>query len=188
MMRLDPRDVSGAGTWRCTMKVRTTLLIAVAVLGLVGVGRLDASDPLSAEPLEIPLALEQSIEDAVSACNCFTSVTPWQVSPVGTAAQVFSSEDVLLALVGQDIQLPWVAHGEINAQALATILTPSGQTGVLGEIAAFADPSGHGFRLGAYKWSYMTAPDYCSSETLYLMYFGQTGVLFAFRFDSSSEC
>ena len=51
-----------------------------------------------------------------------------------------------------------------------------------------ADPSGGGFRLGAYKWSHPTQPDFCSGETLYYMYFEATRVLFVFRFDSSSEC
>ena len=162
--------------------------IALTAFAVLALARPAHATPPSADPLDIPLALEQSIEDAMSACNCFTSITPWEVTPVSTAAQVFASDDVLYAIVGQDIQLPWVAHGQINAQALALRLAPSGQTGLLDEIAAFADPSGHGFKLGAHKWSYMTAPDYCSSETIYLMYFEHTGVLFAFRFDSSSEC
>jgi hypothetical protein len=169
------------------MTIRTPLLIAITLLGLGTLAtRIHASDPPSADPLAIPLELEQAIEDAQAACNCFTSVTPLEVTPVSTAAAVFASDDVLFAVVGQDIQLPWTAHGQQGAGALANLL--GGQAGLINQISAFADPSGHGFKLGAHKWRYMTAPDYCSSETIYLMYFEHTGVLFAFRFDSSSEC
>ncbi|HEY0992550.1 MAG TPA: hypothetical protein VGD80_36100 [Kofleriaceae bacterium] len=62
------------------------------------------------------------------------------------------------------------------------------QSALIGQISGVADPSGGGFKLGAYRWSHPTAPDSCSGETLYFMYFERTGALFAFRFDSSHEC
>ena len=62
------------------------------------------------------------------------------------------------------------------------------QSALIGQISAVADPAGGGFKLGAYRWSHPTAPDSCSGETLYFMYFERTGALFAFRFDSSHEC
>ena len=140
----------------------------------------------SADPLDIPATLQAQIDAARAACRCFTSVTPLEIVPFGTPSEVFHSEDVLFAAVGQDIQLPWVAAGEINAGALTNLLR--GQSGLITQLSAFADPSGGGFHLGAYKWSHPTQPDFCSSETLYLMYFQNTRVLFVFRFDSSSEC
>ena len=143
---------------------------------------------LHASPISIPASLQSKINAAIAACHCFSSVTPWQVAPVGTPAQVFASADILSDLVGQDAQLPWAPAGEINAAALSVRLAPSGQKGVLVDISSFADPSGGGFRLGAWKWSHPTAPDFCSGETLYLQYFPVTGKLFAWRFDSSSEC
>ena len=142
--------------------------------------------PPSADPLDIPASLQIQIDAARAACHCFTSVTPLEVVPTGTPDEVFHSIDVLFAAVGQDIQLPWVAAGEINHGALANLL--GSQAGLINRLAAFADPSGGGFRLGAYKWSHPTQPDFCSSETLYLMYFPRTRVLFVFRFDTSSEC
>jgi hypothetical protein len=142
--------------------------------------------PPSADPLDIPVSLQAQIDAARAACHCFTSVTPLEVVPPGTPDEVFRSIDVLFAAVGQDIQLPWVAAGEINRGALANLL--GRQAGLITQLSAFADPSSTGFRLGAYKWSHPTQPDFCSSETLYLMYVPSTGVLFVFRFDSSSEC
>jgi hypothetical protein len=142
--------------------------------------------PPSADPLDIPASLQIQIDAARAACHCFTSVTPLEVVPSGTPDEVFHSIDVLFAAVGQDIQLPWVAAGEINHGALANLL--GSQSGLIKQLSAFADPSGGGFRLGAYKWSHPTQPDFCSSETLYLMYFPRTRALFVFRFDTSSEC
>ena len=140
----------------------------------------------SADPLDIPATLQAQIDAARAACHCFTGVIPLEVVPFGTPDEVFHSIDVLFAAVGQDIQLPWVAAGEINHGALANLL--GGQSGLISQLSAFADPSGGGFHLGAYKWSHPTQPDFCSSETLYFMYFENTRVLFVFRFDSSSEC
>jgi len=182
------------------MKFQSVLLSAAAVaLCLVDAGSSRASvspvNPsaaiapqvtLAADPLELPATLQAQIDAAVAACDCFSSVTSWQVSPTGTAAQVFSSPDVLFAMLDLDVQLPWVAAGEINAGALSVRL--GSQAGLINQISSYADPSGGGFRLGAYQWSHPTAPDFCSGETLYFMYFERTGVLFAFRFDSSHEC
>lgn len=177
------------------MKLPCLALAAIVAASLVGLSPSRAMGegpgatsafPPSADPLDIPATLQAQIDAAQVACNCFTSVTPLEVVPSGTPSEVFSSIDVLFAAVGQDIQLPWVAAGEINRGALANLL--GNQAGLIDQLSAFADPSGGRFRLGAYKWSHPTAPDYCSSETLYLMYFPRTRVLFVFRFDSSSEC
>jgi hypothetical protein len=143
---------------------------------------------LTATPLALPTSLRAEIDQAIAVCGCFSTVTSWQVSPVATSAQVFSSQEVLSAVLDLDIQLPWVASGEIAGSALASRLAPSSQKAVLVHIADFADPSGGGFHLGQYSWSHETAPDFCSGETLYFMYFERTGALFAFRFDSSHEC
>ncbi len=130
--------------------------------------------------------LQAAIDEARDACGCFGDVKAIEV-PAGTAASaVFSSGDVLDALLDLDVQLPWAAAGEINAGALANLL--GAQSGLIDAIAAEADPSGGAFRLGAYSWSYPTAPDYCSGEKLYLVYFRRSGVVFSFRFDASSEC
>ena len=181
------------------MKVQSVLLsvvigLSVAVVGSshagAGAARPRASvtsqDLLTADPLEIPAALQAQIDAAIAACHCVESIAPWQVIPTGTAAQVFSSPGVLFAVLDLDIQLPWVAAGQINSGALNVLL--GSQSGLIGQISAVADPSGGGFKLGAYRWSHPTAPDFCSGETLYFMYFERTGALFAFRFDSSHEC
>lgn len=183
---------------RSNLKIRSVTLTAVIALSLLGAGasvaeraRRPSSLPiaqlssLTADPLYIPPALQAQLNAAQAACNCFSSATAWEI-PDGSAAEVFSSYDILFALVEWDIQLPWAGYGEVSSGALANLL--GSQAGVLSSISQFADPSGHGYRIGAYKWSYMTAPDYCSSETLYLQYYEHTGVLFAWRFDSSSEC
>ena len=179
-------------------KLRSITLGAVLALSFLGAssgaerGRPQAApialqqSSLTADPLSIPSSLATQINAAQAACNCFGSATAWEVSPVGSAAAVFSSDEILWNLLEADIQLPWVAYGEVSSQALSNLL--GSQAGVLSSISQFADPSGHGYRIGAHKWSHMTAPDYCSSETLYLQYFEHTGVLFAWRFDSSSEC
>jgi hypothetical protein len=143
---------------------------------------------LTATPLVLPASLRAEIDQAIAVCGCFSTVTSWQVSPIATSAQVFSSPEIVSAVLGQDFQLPWVASGEISASALPIRLSPSGQKAVLVHIAGYADPSGGGFHLGQYSWSRQTQPDFCSGETLYLMYFERTGALFAFRFDSSHEC
>lgn len=143
---------------------------------------------LTTTPLALPASLRAEIDQAIAVCHCFSTITSWRVSPVATSAQVFSSPEVLSAVLGQDVQLPWVASGEISASALASRLSPSGQKAVLVHIAEYADPSGGGFHLGQYSWSHETQPDFCSGETLYFMYFERTGALFAFRFDSSHEC
>lgn len=178
------------------MKLRGVVLAAIVAASLVhvsvshavGEGPAVAADGFvpSADPLEIPATLQAQIDAAQAACRCFTSVTPLEVVPFGTPGEVFHSIDVLFAAVGQDIQLPWVAAGEINPGALANLL--ESQSGLIQALSTFADPSGGGFHLGAYRWSHPTQPDFCSSETLYLMYFERTRVLFVFRFDSSSEC
>ena len=143
---------------------------------------------LTTTPLALPASLRTEIDHAIAVCGCFSTVTSWRVSPVATSAQVFSSLEVLSAVLDLDVQLPWVANGEISGSALAARLSPSGQKAVLVHIASFADPSGGGFHLGQYSWSRETQPDFCSGETLQLMYFERTGALFAFRFDSSHEC
>jgi hypothetical protein len=130
--------------------------------------------------------LQQAIDDARDACGCFGDVKAVEVPAYTPAGEVFYSDDVLYALLDLDVQLPWAAAGEINALALSNLL--GAQSSLINAIAAEADPSGGGFRLGAHSWSHMTAPDYCSGEKLYLMYFRRTGVVFSFRFDSSSEC
>jgi len=56
------------------------------------------------------------------------------------------------------------------------------------QIAAFADPSGGAFHIGQWAWSHETQPDFCSGEVLWEMYFPNTGIVFAFRFDNSHEC
>lgn len=140
----------------------------------------------SADPFDISAELQAQINAARAACHCFFSVTPLEVVPFGTPAEVFHSTDVLFAAVGQDIQLPWVAAGEISPGALANLL--GNQAGLINQLTAAAeDPTGV-FHLGAYKWSHPTQPDFCSGETLYYMYFETTRILFVFRFNSSSEC
>jgi hypothetical protein len=179
------------------MNVLSVLLSAIVALSMVDVRSSyaaggEAHPPaapqvsLTADPLEIPAGLQAQIDAAIAACHCVEPATSWQVIPIGTAAQVFSSPDVLFAVLDLDIQLPWVAAGEINRGALAVLL--GSQAGLINSLSAYGDPSGGGFRLGAYKWSHPTAPDFCSGETLYFMYFERTGALFAFRFDSSHEC
>ena len=173
------------------MKSICVVVAAVAALSFIAATPSRAAGPAatfvpSADPFDISPALQAQINAARAACHCFTSVTPLEVVPTGTPDEVFHSIDVLFAAVGQDIQLPWVAAGEINHGALANLL--GSQAGLISRLSAFADPSGGGFRLGAYKWSHPTQPDFCSSETLYLMYFPRTRVLFVFRFDTSSEC
>lgn len=175
-----------------------TISFAAAAMAAVLVGGSASTAPAAAlqqppqltiDPIDIPATLQAQIDAAVAACgDCFSSVTPWQVIPIGAPADVFASWEIHEILLEQDVQLPWGLRGEVSSQALKVKLQPSGQHGVLDKISQFADPSGQGYRIGAYKWSYMTQPDYCSGETVYLMYFPNTGVLFAFRFDSSSEC
>jgi hypothetical protein len=145
------------------------------------------STSITAEPLDIPGELQDRIDDVQAACQCFSGLTSWSVSPVSPAGDVFESITVLEAIVGQDIQLPWVAAGAINPLALDNLLGPE-NADLVDELAAFGDPAGGDYQLGAHKWSHPTAPDYCSSETVYEMYFPSTGILFAVRFDSSSEC
>lgn len=143
---------------------------------------------LNIEPIEIPATLQAQIDAAVAACGCFSSVTAYEVFPHATPAEVFASADVLFGILDLDVQLPWVGVGEIGQSALAARLAPAGQKQLVVQISRFADPAGGGFHLGAYAWSHPTQPDFCSGETLYQMYFPATGVLFAFRFDSSHEC
>lgn len=179
------------------MRLPSMFLSALVALSVAGTASLHAgtepvTEPaaspawLTADPFEIPATLQAQIDAALAALPRITSITPWQVIPIGAAADVFVAPDVLFQVVGLDVQLPWVAAGQINAGALANLLGP--KAGLINQISAVADPSGGGFKLGAYKWSHMTAPDFCSSETLYFMYFERTGALFVFRFDSSSEC
>ena len=145
------------------------------------------STSITADPLDIPGELQDRIDEVQAGCQCFSSLTPWSVIPVSPAGDVFGSDTVLEAIVGQDIQLPWAAAGAINPLALDNLLG-SENADLIDDLAAFGDPAGGDFQLGAHKWSHPTAPDFCSSETLYEMYFPATGALFAFRFDSSSEC
>lgn len=175
--------------------LRSIAVTLVALIALLGAQPSSAERPssppvalqtLAADPIDLPAGLEAQLAAAQSTCDCFSSSTAWEVIPAGSAAQVFSSPDIFYTLLDLDAQLPWAGYGQINAGALPNLL--GSQAGVLSSVSQFADPSGHGYKLGAYKWSYMTAPDYCSSETLYLQYFEHTGVLFAWRFDSSSEC
>jgi hypothetical protein len=180
------------------MKIQSVLCsvilgLSVAVVGSSHAGAsarasapVASQDMLTADPLEIPATLQAQINAAIAACHCVDSITPWQVIPVGTASQVFSSFGVLFAVLDLDIQLPWAAAGQINAGALSVLL--GSQAGLINQISAVADPSGGGFKLGAYRWWHPTAPDFCSGETLYFMYFERTGALFAFRFDSSRDC
>lgn len=180
------------------MKFSSLLMSVVVVMPLLGAGYSEAGAPVTAaaqvtapraDPLEIPDALQDSINDALAACNgCFSNISAWEISPIASPNTVFESFDVLFDILDLDVQLPWAPRGQVPAQALKNLLTPSGQDGVLTEISEFADPQGKGFQIGAWKWSHMTQPDFCSSETLYLMYSQNTGVLFSFRFDSSSEC
>lgn len=176
------------------MKSICVAVAAVVALSFVDATPSRAAGPVatarsfvpSADPFDISPALQAQIDAARAACHCFTSVTPLEVVPFGTPAEVFTSIDVLFAAVGQDIQLPWVAAGEINPGALANLL--GNQSGLIGQLTAAAeDPTGV-FHLGAYKWSHPTQPDFCSGETLYYMYFETSRILFVFRFDSSSEC
>lgn len=141
---------------------------------------------ITAEPFAISDELRDRIDEVQSECQCFVSVSSWSVVPVSPATDVFFSDGVLEAIVGQDIQLPWSAAGAINPLALANLLGPS-NADLIDDITAVADPGGD-FELGAHAWSHPTAPDFCSGETIYEMYFPDTGVLFAFRFDSSHEC
>ena len=145
------------------------------------------STSITAEPLDIAGELQDRIDEVQADCQCFGSLTSWSVIPVSPAADVFGSATVLEAIVGLDIQLPWAAAGAINPLALDNLLGPE-HAGLIDELAAAGDPAGGDYQLGAHKWSHPTAPDFCSSETVYEMYFPATGVLFAFRFDSSSEC
>lgn len=173
------------------MKIQSVLLsviIAVSSLGVRDSGA-DRSTPVTpvqvygAEQLPIPADLLARI----NACNCFTSVTAWQVDPAGPPAEVFSSPDVLFAILDLDIQLPWVGVGEVNSKPLVQRILLSGTLALSG-VVQFGDPSGGGFHVGLYAWSHPTAPDFCSGETLEQMYFPNTGVLVAFRFDSSHDC
>jgi hypothetical protein len=180
------------------MKVQSVLFSVILGLSVAVVGSTHAgasarasspvafTDNLTADPLEIPATPQAQINAAIAACRCVDSITPWQVIPIGTAAQVFTSPGVLFAVLDLDVQLPWAAAGQINSGALNVLL--GGQAGLINQISAVADPSGGGFKLGAYRWSHPTAPDFCSGETLYFMYFERTGALFAFRFDSSRDC
>jgi hypothetical protein len=182
------------------VKVRSGLACAGLLLSLTMVGcALQGSDDgaaaldeqlatsITAEPLDIPGELQDRIDQVQADCQCFASLTPWSVIPVSPAADVFGSATVLEAIVGPDIQLPWVAAGTINPLALDNLLGPE-HAGLIDEIAAVGDPAGGDYQVGAHKWSHPTQPDFCSSETVYEMYFPATGVLFAFRFDTSSEC
>jgi hypothetical protein len=176
------------------MKIQSVVLSALVAMSVLSPAAASAqsssatTQALSTQPIAIPATLQAQINATIAACDCFSSITAFRVSPRAPAAQVFSSIDVLFAILDLDLQLPWAAAGEINAAALAGRLAPSGQKALLTSIQQFADPSGTPFRLGAHKWSHPTQPDFCSGETLYLQYFENTGVLFAFRFDSSSEC
>src|SRR5688572_87387 len=173
------------------MKFRAlSLLLAIGMsVSAAGAAGDGASAPatqqaLTIDPIDLPAALQAQVNAAT--VGQISSITPWQVIPIGTPAEVFSSPDIFFTLLDLDAQLPWALRGEVNPQALPGLL--GSNAGLVNQISQFADPSGQGYRLGAYKWSHPTAPDFCSGETVYLMYFPHTGVLFAFRFDSSSEC
>jgi hypothetical protein len=168
-----------------------TLLVAVLTITSTAVAEAPKEEPtrvgaLSATPFAVSDALQQALDDTLADCaGCFASIAPWRLSRIAAPADVFSSATLLDVLLAADTQLPWAARGEVDPQALALRL---GSATLVDAIAAEADPAGGGYRLGAYRWSHPTAPDYCSGETLYLLYFPRTAVLFAFRFDSSSEC
>jgi hypothetical protein len=176
------------------MKIQSVVLSALVALSMLAPAASSAqaapvvTQALSAQPITLPATLQSQINAAIAACNCFSSITAFRVTPRGTAAQVFSSPEILFAILDLDVQLPWVAAGEINFAALAAYAATFGQKPLLTKIQQFADPANGPFRLGAYSWSHPTAPDFCSGETLYLQYFENTGVLFAYRFDSSHEC
>lgn len=181
------------------MKFSPLLLSALVATSLLGAGSSEAQRDATvasaaqvtaprADPLEIPASLQASIDAAIAACNCFSNISAWEVSPVATPSEVFQSDDILFDVLDLDVQLPWVRGGVVGAAALKNRLAPSGHAGLVTEIAEFADPAGRGFQIGSYKWSRQTQPDFCSSETLYLMYSPNTGVLFSFRFETSSEC
>lgn len=177
------------------MKIPSVSLSVVIVLSILGGGESRAKDV--AIGAAAPVALVQSLTATpktipastlalINTCNCFTSVTGWQVSPVATPAEVFSSPDILFAILDLDIQLPWVGVGEVATKPLIDRIRLSGLDAlnavlVLGDRAA-------GIRTGLYAWSHPTAPDFCSGETLYLLYFPADGTLIAFRYDSSHEC
>jgi len=174
------------------MKLLSLVLSAVVMMSIAAPAASRAQpaqiQALTTTPVAIPATLQGQINAAIAACNCFVSVTAFQVDPAASAAEVFASPDVLFGVLDLDVQLPWVGIGEINAGALAARLTPSGQQSLVRKIQAFADPPRGPFKLGQYAWSHPTQPDFCSGETLWLQYFEHTGVLFAFRFDTSHEC
>lgn len=140
---------------------------------------------LSADPFEVSDEFRARMDQVQAECQCFTSLTPWIVDPVSPAAQVFISDN-LLEVISQDSQLGWGSQGAIDSGQLDDLLGSS--AGFVDEIAAVADPGGGTSVLGARHWSRETAPDFCSGETLFLLYFPNTGILFVFRFDSSHEC
>lgn len=177
------------------MKFLSVSLSVILILSMLGAADPGAKSVAATETA--PIALVQSLTATpkpiaastltlINACNCFTSVTGWQVSPVATPAEVFSSPDILFAILDLDIQLPWVGVGEVATKPLFDRIRSSSLE-ALNQVLILGDRSG-GVRTGLYAWSHPTAPDFCSGETLYLLYFPADGTLVAFRYDSSHEC
>lgn len=176
------------------MKVLSLSLSVLIALSVSGAGDSRADGAATANS---PVALVQSLTAtqrtipadtlaAINRCNCFTSVTSWQVSPVAPPAEVFSSPDILFAILDLDVQLPWVGVGEVGSRSLTDRILRSGLD-ALNKVLLLGDRAG-GIRVGLYSWLHPTAPDFCSGETLQLLYFPSGGQLVAFRYDSSRDC
>lgn len=185
------------------LAVSSSVILVVSMLGIAHSGASRASDVGGAGVSGTgvsgtsPIALVQSLTatpnpipsstlSLINTCNCFSSVTRWQVSPVATPAEVFSSPDILFAILDLDIQLPWVGVGEVSSKPLLDRIRRSGLD-ALNAVLILGNRAG-GIRTGLYAWSHPTAPDFCSGETLDLLYFPADGTLVAFRYDSSHEC
>jgi hypothetical protein len=130
--------------------------------------------------------LQAAIDEARAACGCFGDVRAVQVAAGTPAADVFSSDDVLAGLFERDVELGWREGRAADVSVLETLLGDGGA--LLAQIGGEAQPAGGVVSLGLRSWSRETAPDFCSGETAYLAYFEASGVVVAFRVDSSSEC
>jgi hypothetical protein len=178
------------------MKVSSvSLSVIIAVITapvLFGIGDSRANDRAGDPPAQLQslTATRRTIPAdtlaAINRCNCFTSVTAWQVNPIATPAEVFNSPDLLFAILDLDVQLPWVGVGEVGSKPLVDRILLSG-VDALNKVLLLGNRSG-GIRVGLYSWLHPTAPDFCSGETLHLLYFPSGGQLVAFRYDSSRDC
>jgi hypothetical protein len=176
------------------MKVPSVSLSVIIALSVLGVGNSGANEATAGDApvsqLQSLTATQRTIPASVlsliNRCNCFTSVTSWQVSPVASPAEVFSSDDILFAILDLDIQLPWVGVGEVATKPLVDRILRSG-VDALNQVLLLGNRAG-GIRVGLYSWLHPTAPDFCSGETLHLLYFPAGGQLVAFRYDSSRDC